>query len=271
MRTLFVTSTPHNICLPAISDPLGCSTHNRQHQQKHQCFELPGTQQVQQTLTVLLQCNVTQAQPYASSVEFLSLAISMERSKETVTKQKYLKSRYTAGTLSKSIKLNKKPKASPRAQVRLERLSSKKLAGEVASISKPKTNAAEERQGLAVLMRFQKLVKTEGRQPVMNVDNLVLFIAHLSLAEYSPASIRIMLYNFKKYLPAEGVPEFSSPIVLRALKYRGSYRGTEDTRIPVTAAMLKEFEKIFDQDLPTYDAIAMKAVVWMAMFCMMRL
>ena len=35
--------------------------------------------------------------------------------------------------------------------------------------------------------------------------------------------------------------------------------------------MLKEFEKIFDRDLPTYDAIAMKAMVWMAMFCMMRL
>ena len=78
-------------------------------------------------------------------------------------------------------------------------------------------------------MRFQKLMKTKGRQPITNVDNLVLFIAYLSLAEYLPASIRIMLYNLKKYLPAEGVPEFSSPIILRALKYRGSYRGTENT------------------------------------------
>ena len=41
MRTLFVASTPHNIHLPAISDPLGHSTHNRQHQQQHQCFESP--------------------------------------------------------------------------------------------------------------------------------------------------------------------------------------------------------------------------------------
>ena len=153
----------------------------------------------------------------------------MECSKETVTKQKYLKFRYAAGALSKSIKLKKKPKASPRAQVRLECLSSKKLAEEAARISKLKTNAAEERQGWAVLMRFQKLMKTKGRQPIMNADNLVLFIAYLSLAEYLPASIRIMLYNLKKYLPAEGVPEFSSPIIFRALKYRGSYRGTEDT------------------------------------------
>ena len=35
--------------------------------------------------------------------------------------------------------------------------------------------------------------------------------------------------------------------------------------------MLKEFEQIFYRDLPTYDAIAMKAMVWMAIFCMMRL
>ena len=162
-------------------------------------------------------------------VEFPSVATSMECSKETVMKQKYLKFRYAAGALSKSIKLNKKPKASPRAQVRLECLSNKKLAEEAARISKLKTNAAEERQGWAVLMRFQKLMKTKGRQPIMNADNLVLFIAYLSLAEYLPASIRIMLHNLKKYLTAEGVPEFSSPIILRALKYRGSYRGTEDT------------------------------------------
>ena len=64
---------------------------------------------------------------------------------------------------------------------------------------------------------------------------------------------------------------FSNPMVTQALKRGGSYRDAEDTHIPVTAAMLKEFEQIFDRDLPTYEAIAMKAIVWMTTFCMMRL
>ena len=116
----------------------------------------------------------------------------MEHSKETVTKQKYLKFGYTAGALSKR-------KTLARACVRTERLAIKKknLAEEAARISKLTSNAAEERQGWAVLTKFQKLMKIEGRKPLINAEYLALFIVHLSLVEYSPASIRMTVFNLK--------------------------------------------------------------------------
>ena len=41
-------------------------------------------------------------------------------------------------------------------------------------------------------------MKAENREPVINPENLVLFISHLSLAAYSQGSINIMMYGLQR-------------------------------------------------------------------------
>ena len=46
---------------------------------------------------------------------------------------------------------------------------------------------------------------------------------------------------------------------------------TEDTHIPLTPGIIEVMSTLFGRDFDPYLAIALKAIVWMGIFCMKRL
>ena len=123
-----------------------------------------------------------------------------------------------------------------------------------------------------VMNRFIAFTKAAGRNPVVNKQNVILFISHLSLAQYTNTSIRLIL---KTLFKCEGVqiepPNLESDCeVQTAINHAGKRAKDEDTRIPATIQLLHELGSIFDRDLGSYEAITMKAMIWTATFCMLR-
>ena len=105
----------------------------------------------------------------------------------------------------------------------------------------------------------------------LSVRNVLLFISHLSLAQYANRYIRnaigVLTYHHS-YSGMEAI--LDSDAIKKALVTAGTHETFEDKRVPVTLKMLQEFEQICDRDFPPYLAITTKCMVWFGTFCMLR-
>ena len=116
------------------------------------------------------------------------------------------------------------------------------------------------------MMSLQRLVE-------LNCENLIAFISHLSLANYTNYYCKRLATSVVKHPSYASQEEdiLKNKKVIAAIANAGHQDPWEEKLIPVSFAMLKKFCEIYERNLPPYDVILMKCATWMGMFCMMWL
>ena len=147
-----------------------------------------------------------------------------------------------------------------------------RLSQHVALLKKERTSQATRRSLLTHHRYFNELMRHLGKSPVPTAEKAILLVADMQLHKYSTRYITRAVYSLQRHPRADVRAKFitRSEGVKNAIEnLKGAQIVTEDTRIPMTTEMVREFCSIADRDFALKMAITMKAILWIGTNCML--
>ena len=120
---------------------------------------------------------------------------------------------------------------------------------------------------------FNNLMDNLGKEAVPTVATALELIADMDMHNYSTLYIGRAVSTLKVHPKISMDPDeltFHPDIKAALQNIRKSRPVVEDTRIPITPALIREFSKVADRDFSSVMAITMKAILWFAFTCMLR-
>ena len=147
------------------------------------------------------------------------------------------------------------------------------LAEKVKTLKRPPISVLTIQQNNTHHKYFNNLMDHLGKEAVPTVATALELIADMDMHNYSTRYIGRAVSALKVHPNISMDPDELTfhPDVKAALQnVKKSRPVVEDTRIPITPALIRKFSKVADRDFSSIMAITMKAVLWFTFTCMLR-
>ena len=121
--------------------------------------------------------------------------------------------------------------------------------------------------------KYDSFLQTICKEKTPTKTNINNYIAYLSLCGYSGAYINNLVCSLIYYPQMKDTlrHHLRDAKVCQALHNIHCRVKKQDTQLPATEKLMNQLCRIFDRDLGPYKAILIKAVLWLALNCMLRI
>ena len=120
---------------------------------------------------------------------------------------------------------------------------------------------------------FDELMEKLETPNIPTVEMALQLVADMHIQEYLARYIGCVVSVLKSHPQIEMNPDdltFHPDIKAALSNIRKERPIKEDTRIPITANLIRKFSSIADRDFSPIMAITMKAILWLGLTCMLR-
>ena len=147
------------------------------------------------------------------------------------------------------------------------------LAQKIKMLKRPPISKITVQQHCVHHRYFNELITRLNKPLIPTVESALELIADMDMQQYSACYIGRAVSSLKSHPDIKMDPDdltFHPDIKAALQNAKKECLIKEDTRIPITPALVREFLSLVDRDSSGVMAITMKALLWVGLTCMLR-